>query len=284
MANQATDGADVLAELTIITSSMRTRWEPWSQACLQRALPQCRRIVVEGRYRWDPLYFAEIAAAVSTKYFALVDEDCFVFDGSAVRAMLLRMESDSIDVAGPPDGGTFHRHLNPVACNTYFLLVRTEVARRVVNLDNWRQLRFTDLAADQVSRDHVQAMSLDTKRIDFSLDEPYYPFFWATLKLGFRIDYLSESLDRNLLASVLGATPERATSTPAIVHMWWLRSSAVRDIEPYLGVSHWSRYEKLLALHLRPAFSTPSGRVLLAVQQLRSMLRRMLGSIVRRLQ
>lgn len=103
--------------VTFITASMGTKWTPYSQALLAKKFPEFERIVVDGSSNWDPLYFVSYCKNATTEYSILVDEDCFIFDREQLFLLLDEMDQNK-DVAllGTPDGGTFHRHYNPVAC------------------------------------------------------------------------------------------------------------------------------------------------------------------------
>lgn len=260
---------DLGSKITFITSSLGTKWESYSQALLRIGFPECDRVVIDGTNNWHPLFFVEEAKRISTEYVVLVDEDCFVFDRAQVLTCLEMLDRDaSTAVLATPDGGTFHRDYNPIACNPFFALIRRSALLTSTRDDSWKTLTYKDIAP-ACNADHVPG--LDQLRMSYTRSERYYPFFWAILRSGFKIRYLIPDLNSELLASELRC--QGATAAMAI-HMWWLRSWNVRDIEPYLKVSNQSRYRLVETAYLAPRFVAPSSRNVLAVMNARRIWRK----------
>lgn len=269
-------------EITFITPSMGTRWEIHSQRCIALARPAAQRIVVDGHSKWDPLYFVAVSQKVDTEFTVLVDEDCFLLDTSVIDGAISRMKlDDSLAMCGPVDGGTYHRHLNPFACNTYFLVARTKALRQIASVEDWRSLTFQDVS--ELFGAHPLAHLLDKSRIDTSLSEPYYPAFWAIAKLGYRIEYLPEQVNPKLLASEIHARWDIPRGNrPSLFHMWWLRSWFATAPDEYFGVSNRQRYDLLLSDYLRPMFPGYLSAVSFALLRLRQKIRRELSRLSNR--
>ncbi len=248
------------SQVTFFTASMGTKWTAYSQALLETKFPAAKRVLVDGSRDWDPLCFVQVCESAGTAYTVLVDEDCFILDSAQLDSMIEYLnENQDISLLGTPDGGTFHRHYNPFACNTFFLIVRNSIVRGVSAEPNWRELTFEDLAPPA---DRAHLAQLDASRLNTNLHEPYYPFFWWVRKSGGRTCFVLPSVGADTLGSVIHW---RNAPRPLLIHMWWLRQWFVNDIEPYLGVSNRSRYDALERNWLRYEFgSLPATCVLLS--------------------
>ncbi len=242
---------------------MATRWTAYSQALLQKNFPEFRRTVVFDSGKWDALYFVPYCSNSDTQYTILVDEDCFVFDRAQVLQLLDYMDQHQ-DVAlfGSPDGGTFHRHLNPIACNTFFLIVRNSAISSIGGAGAWKDLKYGDV---RTLADFRHVAALDQNRIDYELEDQYYPFFWYVLKAGWKIEYFVPAVDKDLLASKWAISPE---AVPLLLHMWWLRDWSSRQVNAYLKVSNYSRYSQLESRWLSREFSRPGDALILYSQLL----------------
>jgi hypothetical protein len=246
---------DLSSKISFVTASLATRWESYSQTLLQASFPECKRVVIDGSRNWDPLFFVEVARRLTTEHVVLVDEDCFLFERDQLVALLDLLESEpGTAVVATPDGGTFHRDYNPVACNPFFAIVNRAALLAATSAADWRQLQYSDVEAI-ANADHVAL--LDRSRMKYELSEPYYPFFWAILRSGFKIRYLLPDLNKELLASELNID---GAARPLLIHMWWLRKWDVTTVEPYLSVSHRGRYALLQAKYLAPFLAARSAR------------------------
>jgi hypothetical protein len=247
--------ANLRSSVTFLTASLGTKWESYSQALLEMNFPECDRVVVDGSSNWDPLYFVEIARKLTTNYVVLVDEDCFVFDRDQLLTLLDSLQADAgTAVLATPDGGTFHRDYNPIACNPYFAIIDRRALVKATDTNDWKNLTYEDVRWI-ASAEHVSL--LDAKRMKYGLSEPYYPFFWAVLRSGFKIRYLIPTVNAELLASELRSD---VATRPLLIHMWWLRAWNNKAVEPYLGVAHRGRYELLQQRHLAPHFASARWR------------------------
>ncbi|MBK8640029.1 MAG: hypothetical protein IPN92_17750 [Chromatiaceae bacterium] len=261
--------------VTFLTPSMGTKWLAYSQGLLQLNFPECKRIVVPGSKKFDPLYFVNTCEDVKTDYQVLVDEDCFILD----RTQFLRLldcldENPAVAVMATPDGGTFHRHYNPTACNTFFAIIRKSALKKVVSAVGWRDYEYSDVER-LVNRDHVE--KLDITRISYSRKEPYYPFFWAVLASGGTIQYIIPGVEKNLLATEITLD---GFSHPCLLHMWWLRQWFSSVPDSYLKVSNKERYQRLEREVLAPRFSGLYPSLLLSSLQFQRLLGRLFDRVV----
>jgi hypothetical protein len=257
-------------QVTFFTASMGTKWTAYSQALLETKFPAAKRVLIDGSRDWDPLCFVQVCEEARTAYTVLVDEDCFILDSAQLDSMIDFMnENQDVSLLGTPDGGTFHRHYNPFACNTLFLIVRNSLVRGVRAEPNWRALTFRDLMPPI---DTAHLAQLDSSRVNTNLQEPYYPFFWWVRKSGGKTCFVMPSVGADTLGSVIYW---RNAPRPLLIHMWWLRQWFVTDVEPYLGVSNRSRYDALEKNWLRHEFKSASSMRALLKWRLRMFTRRL---------
>lgn len=95
---------------------MGTKWEAYSQAALNLAVPDWQRLVVDGRRNWSPTGFIDSVVDKDVDYIVHVDEDCFVQSRESLLNLIEILEGvDGLVAAGIPDGAattgtTIQRH------------------------------------------------------------------------------------------------------------------------------------------------------------------------------
>lgn len=259
-----------MPRITFVTTSRGTKWESYSQALLEINFPEFNRLIIDGRRDWTPLGFLTEALKYQSDYIIHVDEDCFVTDRKLVLDWLDIMEqSHEFAVLGTPDGGTFHRDYNPVACNLFFTIFRTSALRVTLSNPDWMGSKFKDEYMQKINI----LEQLDESRISWVKEEPYYPLLWALLNQDYIFHYIVPGMNSNLLASEI----RNATGEVALIHMWWLRFWDKNEIEPYLEVAHNERYKKLKDYLVLYYFNTFKNRYLLLKNNIRRRIRLLVG-------
>lgn len=248
---------------TFLTSSMGTKWQAYSQALLQINFPECKKILIDGSSGWDPLFFTKRLERIGTEYQVLVDEDCFILDrGQLVYLINLMDENHDISVISTPDGGTFHRDYNPIACNPFFAIIRQRALIKAISKQGWETLSYCDIEHFS-EKNHVN--KLDIKRISYEKSEPYYPFFWAVISSGGAIKYLVPSVQKDILASEI--TLDGFTQ-PLLIHMWWLRRWFDHGQDEYLKMPNIERYNRLENMILAPRFRGVREKIILLIKKI----------------
>lgn len=254
--------------MLFVTTSMGTKWEPYSQALLKISFSDTKRIIVNGRKNWNPLSFVDVSLLSQYDYIIHVDEDCFVLNGDDIsRWVALMEENEKLAIVGTPDGGTFHRDFNPIACNLFFLIIKCSSLEKIFKKPNWMKSRYR---RQYKQRDNVLS-DLDKNRISWSKEEPYYPLFWSLLEAGYGFHYIVPSLDEELLATEIRGRDNNVS----LIHMWWLRNWNNKNIEPYLGISHCERYARLEKYLDENCFSSKENRRILNEEKIRAQLRKL---------
>ncbi|HRW64692.1 MAG TPA: hypothetical protein P5032_02940 [Candidatus Competibacter sp.] len=258
-----TDHLNLSSKIAFLTVSLGTKWESYSQSLIKIYFPECQRIVVDGSRSWNPIYFTDYGNKIHADYLILVDEDCFIFSRSQMVFLIQSLDHDKdCALIATPDGGTYHRDYNPIACNTFFAIIKRQALLRIVKSAGWKNSKYSDIS-DKVDDNHLEF--LDKNRVNYDKHEPYYPFFWALLSNNFTIKYLVPSLNRSLLASEVKI---EKSDNPLLIHMWWLRSWHCREIEPYLKVANYDRYVILEKKYLINIFKRPSNYIIFLQQNM----------------
>jgi len=230
--------------ILFVTSSFRTRWEAYSQALIRASGLAHRVLVLDGRSHWHPLNFVDQALAFDSDFIIHIDEDCFLLDPAQLSSLISKMAADpAVVAAGVPDGGTPYRTHNPLACNLYFTVLKTQPLREMVERrPDWRALRFNPEYAKcsglaPAAADPSGPASFD----DF---EPYYPIFWLILEESQEIHYLRSTLHSELLASQVFYGSD---SRPMALHAWHLRKWFSKESDPDMGISPAEKYKRISA-------------------------------------
>jgi len=252
-----TDYLDLSDKITFLTVSLGTKWESYSQSLIKIYFPECSRIIVDGSQSWNPIYFTDYGDKVSSDYLILIDEDCFILSRNQLIFLIKLLDKDkNCALIATPDGGTYHRDYNPIACNTFFAIIKRRALLKITNNIGWKSYKYSDVS-NMADKKHVDF--LDKSRVNYDKCEPYYPFFWALLKNNFTIKYLIPTLNRDLLASEIRIGK---SNDQLLIHMWWLRSWHCRQLDPYLKVANYDRYFSLEKKYLLSIFIKPSNRVI----------------------
>lgn len=174
-----------------------------------------------------------------------IDEDAFLVDPDAMKALVETVIEGGYANAGCPDGGGFcPRAGNPIVTNPFFnvfnlKLIRTKFSREAVREFNYPENKDSMIAAFPKER-------LET---GYTFDryeyEPYYRFFlW--MAFNFKTLYLPSARHKDGTSTIL-LSPE---GRPICMHSWFARfyttpSWAVRFFEPERGMQK-SRIDSLI--------------------------------------
>ena len=208
----------LMPRVLVITTSMLTKWESYSQALLAWNVPEWRRMIVDGRSHWSPTGFVGHAVAEDVDFVIHVDEDCFVYDRAALLEVVERMNCEpKLVAAGVPDGGYYYRARNPAALNLFFVAFRADALREAwKRRSRWAEVPFRDeFRADVLT----QRPELDLSLVGWDKPEPYYPLFWSLLESGGRFLYLKQDLLRARWSTRIYAPSGGLIGE----HLWYLR-------------------------------------------------------------
>lgn len=259
-----------MSRVLLVTTSMGTRWEAYSQTLLKLYVPEWQRVVVDGRKNWSPTGFIEHVLGYDVDYIIHVDEDCFVESRRALLKLIQTFDADSsLVAAGIPDGGIYYRENNPAALNLFFVVFRASaLCAAWKKREEWPTLVFCEEYAASVRE---QCPYLDERRIDWNEGEPYYPLFWSLMKQGGGFLYLREKLNGQRWSSLVCLPSGELVAE----HLWYLRQWFSEEVMPGHDCSNRSRYENVAAELRKQLGRDPRFWVYLCLMHLRRLSRRM---------
>ena len=233
----------MIPKIIFVTYSLKTRWQVYSQALVRASGLADKIIVLDGRSGWHPLNFVDKALAVESDFIVHIDEDCFLLHPDDLLRLINKMAKDqNIAVAGVPDGGSPYRFHNPLACNLYFTIFKTEILRRLVEKNPaWKALRFDNIV-DENNR--VFGYDHDQPNVCYDDFEPSYPVFWLILKERYKFIYLNSSMHPKFMASRVYLDSEEK---PVVIHAWHLRKWFSKEMDSEIGMSPVEKYKRIAA-------------------------------------
>ena len=261
-----------MSKVLVVTTSMGTRWESWSQALLRLLVPEWQRVIVDGRTNWSPTGFVGSVIQVDCDYVVHVDEDCFVRSRSGLLSLIAHLDSHpDVVAAGVPDGGHYYREKNPAALNLFFVVFRAQALRSAWSeRDLWDRYEFESRWRQDVL---TQRPELDNARIDWNETEPYYALYWALLKRRGRFLYLENSLDKHRWSTrVLSPLGEVVAE-----HLWYLRRWFTSDAMPGHDRANRQRYLDVRAELARENRTSPAFWFILGRMHFERLVRRVGG-------
>ena len=152
------------------------------------------------------------------------------------------------DLVGIPDGGHSYRGANPIAINTFLMIGRIDIVKKI-NLSNIKfgydqnngwinnmNLKFQDR--------YLNKIIPDGSNLKFE-QEPYYAFMWSMKEAGARFGYLYPHFDDRFKST----NPRISENSKDIgIHMWYTRNWN-SDMDVW-GLPNNKRYE-LIEEHLK---------------------------------
>lgn len=102
-------------------------------------LPKDKLVRVTGfnGYNESVEYLFHIINDCKTDYIVNIDEDCFIYDFKEVEKIIIDLEKFGLTHAGMSDFGACpHRNFRPETHNPFFNVIKTSVAKQLVNTYN----------------------------------------------------------------------------------------------------------------------------------------------------
>lgn len=211
-------------DITFITTTQFTTSLKYCKAFVKKFFPTSQHIIIDGRWGWPSSWFLWIKwlSKITTKYFILVDEDCFVTNNSEIKAAIEELERTKATLAGVPDDFFGHRHFNGVAINPFFVIGNRERLLNVLtNNPEWPSLKFKLTYLAKIPN---LPPNYEPEHPDF---EFFYGLFWAILEAKETFLYLkpednfefADDKRQNAATNVklTGAGPVLA------IHLWYSR-------------------------------------------------------------
>jgi hypothetical protein len=225
-------------DILFVTTSMHTKWQSYSSACVKHFFPESKHLIIDGRKGWPRIWFkwTDEVQKYDTKYVIHIDEDCFLQSRQEVINIIDKLEQTNSCLAGVPDAHFALRGFNEVALNAFFMVGDLKKLKKIFSNKKWRNSRFNKKWISEVKYDY----KVSTKARNTTY-EPYYVIFWAILNANEKLLYLYPHDDfqfANQENRIPATTVKLLPNTSNIcTHMWYLRQWKNRD--------HINRYNKI---------------------------------------
>lgn len=229
------------SDITFITTTQYTPWLEWSQKSIEKNFPTSPRITVDGRANWPAVWFKwmEQLQTITTPYFILIDEDCFVLNHDEIIKGVEKLVETNSTLAAVPDSFFVWRGFNEVALNPFFLIGdRLKLIAALQQVPHWRGLRFR---AEYFNTPNY-TFPVNVQRVAYEY-EPFYCLFWAVLEAKQKLhyfypydDYRFSNHHHQLPATNVRISPD---SPDMVLHMWYSRQwQDARNVTRYEKLKH----------------------------------------------
>jgi len=247
-------------DIVFVTTTLYTKWLGYQKRIIKELFPDSHHIIVDGRNNWPNswFYWIDEVKKCDQKYYIHIDEDFFITSKDELLKVIEKMDSESIDLIGCPDGYHHFRGANPVAINTFLMFGRVDDIKRI-NTD-LKNMRFNLTSFDGSTYSWQNSYGIRFKesyKSDFNYQfdkqggsnfinehEPYYAFLWTMKELGCKFDYLFPYFDERFKSTNARLT----TDSPDIgIHMWYTRNwHETFDVHGLPNRERYERVEKVL--------------------------------------
>lgn len=237
-----------MKNVVFVTTTLYTKWLSYQKKIIKSLFPSSQYIIVDGQKDWPNSWFYWIDEVKKTdcEYFIHVDEDFFLQSKKDLKKAIEMM--DEYDLVGIPDGYHHYRGANPIAINTFLMIGKIEILRKI-NLSGIKFRYDQNLGwINNKNLKYKDSYSIDwnyefTKngQSNFKFEqEPYYAFMWAMKEAGAKFGYLYPHFDEKFKST----NPRISENSKDIgIHMWYTRNwNSNMDV---WGIPNCKRYEMI---------------------------------------
>lgn len=241
-------------DICFVTTSIYTKFLDYQSEIIKREFPNSYHLIIDGTSNWPNswFYWIEEVKKLPHRFFIHIDEDFFLTSKSELLRVIEKMEDQNIDVIGVPDGYFQFRGANPVAMNTFLMIGRTEVLKKL----DFTSIRFYfDQNKGWLNNYNIKFKEDYKKDFNYTHpvqggfnfgyeQEPYYAFFWSLKELGYKFDYLYPHFDDRFKST----NPRISIDSSDIgIHMWYTRSWFTnQDVHGMSNIDRYNKIEKVL--------------------------------------
>ena len=247
-------------ELLFVTTTLNTKWLDKQQSIIKNMFPNALSLIVDGKNNWPNVWFSwikELKKYTGIKWVIHIDEDCFIINRDEFVKVIDNMTNNNIDVCGVPDGNHPYRGANPVAINTFLMIVNYD---KLLSIESSLKLDTLQFGYHHTNgwlnshniyfdKNYISKFSYKFEPFgngaNFNFEqEPYYYLMWCMLNNGFKFDYLYPHFDDTYKST----NPRIAENTPDIaIHMWYVREwKSNMDVHGVRNCERYSLLEKKL--------------------------------------
>jgi hypothetical protein len=220
-------------DIVFITTTLNTKWLHYSKALVEKFFPNSHHIIKDGSRNWPYAWFYWLGDLknVESKWFVLLDEDCFLTGRNELISLISKMEEEDLTLSAVSDAYYHYRGANPVAVNSFFL---------VGNVSHFNDLNFTldglqlwhDVNGWRNSRGvlydpakHRQDFNYPHEKMENGENcsyeqEPYYMILWMLKEKGRKFNYLYPHFGEEFKSTNPRLNKD---SQDICIHMWYAR-------------------------------------------------------------
>lgn len=117
-------------DILFVTPTIWTKWLDHSRKMVAEAFPGSEHLIIDGTKRWPYVWFdwIDIIRERSQRWVVHIDEDCFLRSRHELSRLIMLMEEEDATLSAVSDGYHHYRGANPVAVNSFFMVVRSDPA------------------------------------------------------------------------------------------------------------------------------------------------------------
>jgi hypothetical protein len=238
-------------KLTFLTTSTFSDVQNTQSKCINNFFPNSKHILIDGRGGWFSIWYKwlEISKEIESDWFIHIDEDCFITSKDEIEKLITDMENGGYDIAGSSDGYNEYRSGNPMALNSFFMVV----SKKCINTWFNRPEKIP-----QFKEEWIEEYPFEKKggfNYDFNMEfgssgkpvnliwkpntEPYYDFFWVLKENNIKFKYIEPTLCEEFQTTNL--------LNNTIIHMWYQRFRfSDYIVDPIHKMSNKIRYNSVI--------------------------------------
>ncbi len=237
--------------LLFFTTSTYSDIQAVQAECIKKFFPEHEHIIIDGRTGWFSVWYDWLHLSYKNlaDYYIHIDEDCFITSEKEIYKLIEKMESESIDIAGPPDGHYEYRSGNHMAFNSFFMIMKRSA------IDAW----FSRTNTPQFNPEWIEEYPYDKSggtNYEYNMEfgssgkpvgliwkpetEPYYDFMWVLKEAGLKFHYLEPTFGKEFQTTNL--------LNDSIIHMWHQRERMIDGIvSPLHSMTNRSRFDGVIS-------------------------------------
>ena len=213
-------------KIAFFTTSIFTDIQDTQSSCIKTFFPDCKHYIIDGRRNWFSVWYdwIDLANKSDADWFIHIDEDCFITSTESILKQIKFMEENNYDIAGCPDGYHDYREANPIALNSFFMILNRKALNAWIERKEIPQFN-TDWIEEYPFEKRNNAAFITSQEFGSSGKplsqiwvpgtEPYYDFMWVLKAAGIKFNYLEPLFGKEFQTTNL--------LDNTVIHMWYLR-------------------------------------------------------------
>lgn len=213
-------------DITFITNTLFSVWLRKCKELVSGHFPESKHVIIDCTVNWPSAWFnfLDYLPTMQSKYFALIDEDCYILNKNEVLQAVQTLEQENATLIGAPDDFYTIRNFNGIALNPFFMIGdRERLLNAISRVPNWTRLKY--------KKEYLKTTKLPST---YSPPEPnyevFYCLFWAILEAGEKLCYLQpvNSFDSSTTVCLESGRPGMC------IHAWYSRKNNLEKYQSFV--------------------------------------------------